>query len=613
MISSWLSISFILVNPALKLGLVTLVFAMLDHYSKYFQRSAVFRISLLWLERLLSLFYYLYLCGFRASNDISNSLLAHLPSTLTWILAMDNQGNGVFLFIIGAILSIVFILIMHDQDNRSWRICIMQCSSALGILFSADISAVVIYLEILALLSAYAMICHSERDGASNGMMYFLVHLFGSLLMITGVMLYTLTYGHSHVGHQWFTSGTWYGNLCCEIFLIGLLLNIGIPPLISPLMKTYAALRLPTQLSTLVSFKVLIFILMDIFLGHKLLLYLGIIILLYVAIQLFLESRPTWLVIYLAVGHLGIDLCHLAHADKALMLPVMLDICNTTLAVVGMLILIRIATSIEPRIQDGVGNMFLLLRCWQGRLLILLMLINLYLLVVVVSIAGRLSHIDNALMDNMRDPFIAYASDIGHLLLLFISLKFLLGSCNFWRHKILHAPSQDIITRRHSASVWYAYGLLFFIYWVWNIISFFAGSLLGLPPLNRAFVTYPDLDIILSVAFYLGIISVIFYRFGAGRQLDLLTLHRCNAILHRMVDLLKMMILGYAQRTWREIRLRLRLIYRYCRNGNTTHYWASDNVPLPNAYKIDWALGCLFVMLIFFISFALLVIRLLPI
>ena len=104
---------------------------------------------------------------------------------------------------------------------------------ALGVVFAGDLITVYVFWELMAVTSCVLIFARRSRKSFGAGIRYLLVHIFGGLVLLAGILL---TIAHTgSIGFDTFSerhAGTW-------LILIGFLVNAAAPPLSAWLSDAY--------------------------------------------------------------------------------------------------------------------------------------------------------------------------------------------------------------------------------------------------------------------------------------------------------------------------------------------------------------------------------------
>lgn len=174
---------------------------------------------------------------------------------------------------------------------------------SLGVIFAGDLLVVFLFWELMAFSSVFLIWARRTPESLRAGFRYLLVHTFGGLALLAGVVLH----GAAQGGDFTFAAfsavdpglGVW-------LILIGVLLNAAVPPLHSWLPDAYPAATFSGSvfLSAFTT-KTAVYALCRGFAGFEILVVLGVIMALYGVIYAFLVNDPRRLLSYHIVSQVG--------------------------------------------------------------------------------------------------------------------------------------------------------------------------------------------------------------------------------------------------------------------------------------------------------------------
>jgi multicomponent Na+:H+ antiporter subunit D len=172
----------------------------------------------------------------------SFAILASIPYGTHWtvefldyqlILGRVDRLSLVFGFIFSIIsfLSILFALNVKDDLQHVSGLC--YAGSALGVTLAGDLFSLYVFWEIMAIASTFLILARRTEQSRAAAYRYVLVHIFGGLCLLAGILLYFQETGSlefAYIGLE--------GPASFLIFL-GIALNAAIPPLHAWLQDAY--------------------------------------------------------------------------------------------------------------------------------------------------------------------------------------------------------------------------------------------------------------------------------------------------------------------------------------------------------------------------------------
>jgi multicomponent Na+:H+ antiporter subunit D len=130
-----------------------------------------------------------------------------------------------WVFVIMALLGAIYA--MHVREDGHHMAACMYVGGSLGAIFAGDYLTLFIFWEIMAFSSVFLVLYAKQRNSVKAGFRYLLVHVFGGLLLFTGMMLY-----YAKTGSLLFTSILpMNAGLPEYLILAGFALNAAVPPL----------------------------------------------------------------------------------------------------------------------------------------------------------------------------------------------------------------------------------------------------------------------------------------------------------------------------------------------------------------------------------------------
>src|SRR5712691_10531433 len=130
-----------------------------------------------------------------------------------------------YVFSIMAFLGMVYAL--HVEDNSQHVAALTYVGGALGVTFAGDFLSLYIFWELMAISSALLVFVRRETPAIAAGFRYLLVHIFGGLFLLAGILLHWSQTGSLAFGDM----GASWGGLAWAMILVAFLLNAAVPPL----------------------------------------------------------------------------------------------------------------------------------------------------------------------------------------------------------------------------------------------------------------------------------------------------------------------------------------------------------------------------------------------
>lgn len=207
----------------------------------------------------------------------------------------------VFSYVFIIIAFIGFIYALHVNEWGQHMAALFYVGSSLGVVFAGDYLTLFIFWEIMAFASAYLIFAQRDKQAVGAGFRYILVHIFGGVCLMGGIILHYID-----TGSLLFGPITHDGSLGFYLILIGFILNAAVPPLHAWLPDAYpeATVTGAVFLSAFTT-KTAIYVLVRAFPGTEILAWLGTIMALYGVFYATLQNNMRRLLAYHIVSQVG--------------------------------------------------------------------------------------------------------------------------------------------------------------------------------------------------------------------------------------------------------------------------------------------------------------------
>ena len=103
-----------------------------------------------------------------------------------------------YIFCIVTFLGVVFAL--NIDDDLQFCAAFAYAGGALGVTFAGDVFSLYIFWEIMAVASTFLILARRTRASQAAAMRYILVHIFGGLCLLAGIILYVQRTGTTQFG-----------------------------------------------------------------------------------------------------------------------------------------------------------------------------------------------------------------------------------------------------------------------------------------------------------------------------------------------------------------------------------------------------------------------------
>ncbi|OLC48034.1 MAG: Na(+)/H(+) antiporter subunit D [Acidobacteria bacterium 13_1_40CM_65_14] len=209
-----------------------------------------------------------------------------------------------YVFSIIALLGMIYSL--HVDDDAQHVAALTYAGAALGVTFAGDFLTLFLFWELMALSAALIVWLRRERAAVAAGFRYLLVHVFGGLCLLGGIVLYW-----SHTGTLAFGDlSRDAGSAAFALILIAFLLNAAVPPLGAWLPDAYPeATATGAVFLTAFTTKSAVYALIRGFAGTEILVWLGAAMAVYGVVYAVLENDARRLLAYHIISQVGYMVC----------------------------------------------------------------------------------------------------------------------------------------------------------------------------------------------------------------------------------------------------------------------------------------------------------------
>ncbi|QOC22159.1 Na(+)/H(+) antiporter subunit D [Wenzhouxiangella sp. AB-CW3] len=221
-----------------------------------------------------------------------------LDMTLT-MLRVDALAM-VFAWVFAIILLVGAIYALHVHDRFQHAAAFVYAASALGVVFAGDLITLYVFWELMALSSVWLIWRRKSDASFRSGFRYLIVHAFGGLLLLAGIIMYYLETG-SITFEQIETRGPAFW-----LILVAFMINAAVPPLHAWLTDAYpeATITGAVFLSALTT-KTAVYTLIRGYPGAEILVWMGAIMTLYGVTYAMLSNEIRRLLSYHIVSQVG--------------------------------------------------------------------------------------------------------------------------------------------------------------------------------------------------------------------------------------------------------------------------------------------------------------------
>jgi multicomponent Na+:H+ antiporter subunit D len=209
-----------------------------------------------------------------------------------------------YVFSLMAFLGMVYAL--HVEDDSQHVAALTYAGGALGVTFAGDFLSLYVFWELMAISSALLVWQRREASAVAAGFRYLLVHVFGGLILLAGILIHWSQTGSLAFGDM----GASYGGLAWTLILVSFLLNAAVPPLGSWLPDAYPEATVTGAVfMTAFTTKSAVYVLIRGYAGTELLVWLGAAMAVYGVVYAVLENDARRLLAYHIVSQVGYMVC----------------------------------------------------------------------------------------------------------------------------------------------------------------------------------------------------------------------------------------------------------------------------------------------------------------
>jgi len=239
--------------------------------------------------------------------------LACTPNGSTWIfqvfgydliLGRVDALSRVFgyIFCIVTFLGVIFAL--NIDDDLQFCAAFFYAGGALGVCFAGDVFSLYIFWEIMAVASTFLILARRTKASLAAAMRYILVHIFGGLCLLAGIILFVQRTGSTEFGLMHLSG------LDSYLIFLGIAVNAAIPPLHPWLSDAYPeATVVGAVFLSAFTTKSAVYLMARMFPGTELLIWLGAIMTVIPIFYAVLENDIRRVLAYSLINQVGFMMC----------------------------------------------------------------------------------------------------------------------------------------------------------------------------------------------------------------------------------------------------------------------------------------------------------------
>jgi multicomponent Na+:H+ antiporter subunit D len=224
-------------------------------------------------------------------NFLGNSLVFGAADKLSIIFG--------WVFTVMSLIGIVYAL--HVEDSGQHMAAFLYIGGSLGVTFAGDYFSLFVFWELMAFASAYLVFAKREKEAIEAGYRYILVHIFGGVCLLGGIILHAVSTQSIAIGPL-----AKDGSLAFYLILIGVIVNAAVPPLHAWLTDAYPEGTVTGSVfMSAFTTKTAVYVLVRVFPGTELLVWMGTIMALYGVVYAVLENDCRRLLAYHIISQVG--------------------------------------------------------------------------------------------------------------------------------------------------------------------------------------------------------------------------------------------------------------------------------------------------------------------
>jgi len=207
-----------------------------------------------------------------------------------------------YIFTIISFIGVLFAL--KVEDDLQHVSAFMYAGGALGVTFAGDFVSLYVFWEVMAVFSTFLILARKTKASGNAAFRYILVHLFGGLCLLAGIMIYIQNTGTTEFDYIGLNgTASW-------LIFIGIALNAAIPPLHPWLQDAYpeATVTGAVFLSALTT-KSAVYLMARTFPGTGLLIYIGALMTAFPIFYAVLENDVRRVLAYSLINQVGFMMC----------------------------------------------------------------------------------------------------------------------------------------------------------------------------------------------------------------------------------------------------------------------------------------------------------------
>jgi multicomponent Na+:H+ antiporter subunit D len=210
--------------------------------------------------------------------------------------------SSVFGYIMGLMCILATLYGMHVKDNAQHAAAWVYVAGSLGAIYAGDFITLFLFWEVMAFSSVFLVWFRRRPESLAAGYRYLLVHVFGGLALLAGMVLHCKAQGSWAFGQL----DVLHPTPAIYLIMAGFLLNAAVPPLHAWLPDAYGEATFNGSVFMCAfTTKTAVYALCRSFAGMDLLIYLGVAMALYGVVYAVLENDCRRLLAYHIISQVG--------------------------------------------------------------------------------------------------------------------------------------------------------------------------------------------------------------------------------------------------------------------------------------------------------------------
>ncbi|MDZ7640564.1 MAG: Na(+)/H(+) antiporter subunit D [Desulfurivibrio sp.] len=243
------------------------------------------------------------LLSFAVVLQLEQGVFAVFPF-LDWELTFGrvDQLSLVFAYIMTLMCFIGTLYGLHVDNEYEVMAAWLYVAGSLGVIFAGDLLVLFLFWEVMAFSSVFLVWFRGRSESLATGYRYLLVHTFGGLVLLAGIVLHYQATGDLSFNQFDVASPT----IAIWLIMIGFILNAAVPPLHAWLPDAYGEATVSGAVFMCAfTTKTAVYALARGFAGMEILIPLGVIMALYGVVYAVLENDARRLLAYHIISQVG--------------------------------------------------------------------------------------------------------------------------------------------------------------------------------------------------------------------------------------------------------------------------------------------------------------------